>query len=98
MEGHKLLGALRLKTGVDGYYDWQGGLLWLRMEAATEAEQLRAMIRHAGGGHATLVRASETERHEVPVFEPKPEPVAALEQRIREKYDRSGIFNPARMG
>jgi glycolate oxidase FAD binding subunit len=93
-----LLSALRLQTGVDGYYDWQGGLLWLRMEAGPEAETIRAMIRHSGGGHATLIRATDDERSTIPVFEPAAPAVAALNARIREKFDPSGIFNPGRMG
>lgn len=96
--GHRLLSALRLQTGVDGYYDWQGGLLWLRMEADPEAEMLRAGIRHFGGGHATLVRATEEERRAIPVFEPEAPAIAALSARVREKFDPAGIFNPGRMG
>ena len=30
--GHELVAALRLNTGVDAFYDWQGGLVWLQME------------------------------------------------------------------
>lgn len=96
--GHRLLSVLRLQTGVDGYYDWQGGLLWLRMEAGPEADLLRAAIRQFGGGHATLVRATDAERRTIPVFEPQPAPVAALSARVREKFDPAGIFNPGRMG
>jgi glycolate oxidase FAD binding subunit len=95
--GHKLLSTLRMQTGVDGYYDWQGGLLWLRMEADPEADLLRAGIRQVGGGHATLVRGTEAERRAIPVFEPQAA-VAALNARVREKFDPAGIFNPGRMG
>jgi glycolate oxidase FAD binding subunit len=95
--GHQLLSALRMQTGVDGYYDWQGGLLWLRTEADPEAEMLRAGIRRSGGGHATLMRASDAERRSIPVFEPPAPAVAALNARIREKFDPAGIFNPGRM-
>jgi len=96
--GHQLLSALRMETGIDGYYDWQGGLLWLRMEADPEAEMLRDMIRHFGGGHATLVRATDDQRRAIPVFEPMAPVVAALGARVREKFDPAGIFNPGRMG
>lgn len=96
--GHRLLSGLRMQTGVDGYYDWQGGLLWLRMEAGPDAETLRAGIRHFGGGHATLVRANDAERRTIPVFEPQAPAVAALSARVREKFDPAGIFNSGRMG
>jgi glycolate oxidase FAD binding subunit len=95
--GHKLLSALRMQAGVDGYYDWQGGLLWLRMEAGPEAELLRAGIKQFGGGHATLMRASDAERHSIPVFEQPTAAVAALGVRVREKFDPAGILNPGRM-
>jgi glycolate oxidase FAD binding subunit len=96
--GHQLLSALRMETGVDGYYDWQGGLLWLRMEAGPEAEMLRDMIRHLGGGHATLVAATDEQRRNVPVFEPQAGAVVALNARVREKFDPAGIFNMGKMG
>jgi glycolate oxidase FAD binding subunit len=96
--GHQLLSALRMQTGVDGYYDWQGGLLWLRMEAGPEADMLRAGIKQFGGGHATLIRATDAERRTVPVFEPPSAALAALAARVREKFDPAGIFNPGRMG
>ncbi|UVC09654.1 glycolate oxidase subunit GlcE [Rhizobium sp. TH2] len=94
--GHQILSALRLQTGVDGYLDWQGGLLWLRMEAAPEAELVRDLVKQAGG-HATLVRASDDDRSAIPAFQPEAPAVAALSARIREKFDPAGIFNPGRM-
>jgi glycolate oxidase FAD binding subunit len=95
--GHQILSALRLQTGVDGYLDWQGGLLWLRMEADPEAELVRDLVRRAGG-HATLVRASDENRVAIPAFQPEAPAVAALSTRIREKFDPAGMFNPGRMG
>ena len=95
--GHHILSALRMQTGVDGYLDWQGGLLWLRMEADAEADIVRDLVKQAGG-HATLVRASEAVRQAVPAFQPEAPAVAALSARIREKFDPSGMFNPERMG
>jgi len=94
--GHHILSALRMQTGVDGYLDWQGGLLWLRMEAGVEADPVRDLVRQAGG-HATLVRASEEMRRSVPVFQPEAAAIAALSARIREKFDPSGIFNRGRI-
>jgi glycolate oxidase FAD binding subunit len=39
---------LRLKTGVDAFYDWQGGLVWLRMEADPDADLVRKYIKALG--------------------------------------------------
>jgi glycolate oxidase FAD binding subunit len=98
MTGYQLVATLRLKLGVDAFYDWQGGLVWLRMEAGPDAEFLRATIKALGGGHATLVRAAPELRDTVPVFEPQPGPLAALSMRLKEQFDPAGILNPGRMG
>lgn len=96
--GHQLVAALRLEAGIDAFYDWQGGLVWMRMEADPEAEMLRRYIRALGGGHATLVRASDAARAETPAFEPLPDAVAALSARVKQKLDPAGLFAPGKMG
>ena len=97
-EGHRLVAALRMEAGIDAFYDWQGGLVWMQMEADPEADLLRGAIRALGGGHATLVRASDAVRATVAAFEPRPAAEAILSARIREKLDPAGIFNPGKMG
>ena len=52
----------------------------------------------ATGGHATLVRAPQTVREAVPVFQPQSPALAALAQRVKESFDPKGLFNPGRMG
>jgi glycolate oxidase FAD binding subunit len=96
-EAHRFVLALRMQAGAEAFYDWQGGLVWLRMEAEPEAEVLRALLRNAGGGHATLVRANPAWRAAVPVFEPQPAPLAALAARLKAEFDPNGILNPGRM-
>lgn len=96
--GYHLVSALRLEAGIDAFYDWQGGLVWMRMEADPEAELLRRYIRALGGGHATLMRAQEAARAEIPTFEPLPDAVAALSARVKAKLDPAGIFSPGKMG
>lgn len=95
--GHQLVATLRLQTGVDAFYDWQGGLVWLRMEAEPEAELLRRYIRALGGGHATLVRADGEARTRTPAFEPQAAAVAQLSERVRASFDPARIFNPGRL-
>jgi len=90
--GHQLVAALRLETGVDAFYDWQGGLLWLRMEADPEAALLRRYVKALGGGHATLVRARPEVLAATPVFEPQAEAVAALGARVKASFDPAGVF------
>src|SRR5690606_72748 len=76
--GQQLVAALRLETGVDAFYDWQGGLVWLRMEAAPEAELLRRYINAVGGGHATLLRARPEVLAAGEAFQPQAEAVAEI--------------------
>ncbi|MGE8102854.1 FAD-binding protein [Allorhizobium sp. NPDC080224] len=93
----KLVAGLRLRAGIDAYYDWQGGLVWMRMEADPEAEVLRQGIRTLGGGHATLARAAPLVRAELAAFEPQSPAVALLSDRVRAKLDPHRIFNPGLM-
>jgi glycolate oxidase FAD binding subunit len=95
--GHRLVAALRLDAGVDAFYDWQGGLVWMRMEAEPEGELVRSTIRSLGGGHATLMRAGQHDRTATPVFEPLPGALAALSARVKQRLDPAGIFSPGKM-
>ncbi|MXN66193.1 glycolate oxidase subunit GlcE [Stappia sp. GBMRC 2046] len=82
----------------EAFYDWSGGLVWLRLkDGDPQAEALREGVKRAGGGHATLVRASHAVRTSVPVFEPQPKPLAGLSRRLKQQFDPSGILNPGRM-
>jgi glycolate oxidase FAD binding subunit len=79
------------------FYDWSGGLIWLALPPADDADQ--AIVRGAlEGGHATLIRAAETVREGITVFQPQPPAFAALAARVKESFDPKGIFNPGRMG
>ncbi|MBS3648419.1 glycolate oxidase subunit GlcE [Pseudaminobacter sp. 19-2017] len=97
-KAHEMVMALRMETAVEAYYEWAGGLAWLRMEDDSEVDFLRRLMRRFGGGHATLVRASPAVRAAVPAFEPQPPALAALSARLKEQFDPKGILNPGRMG
>ena len=94
---HHMVLALRMQAAADAFYDWQGGLVWLRMEGEPEADLLRALIRQFGGGHATLVRAAPAWRAAIPVFESQPPALAALSARLKAEFDPKHILNPGRM-
>jgi len=96
-EGCNMVAALRMEAAADALYDWQGGLVWLRLEDDPAPETVRRLVAANGGGHATLIRADSAFRASVPVFQPQPKPVAALSKRIKEQFDPKGILNPGRM-
>ena len=92
--------AENIRAGVDAswFYDWGGGLVWLACSAASDAGAgvVHDAARKAGG-HATLVRAPETVRASVDVFQPQTEAVIRLSRRIKESFDPAGVFEPGRM-
>lgn len=97
--GPAVTAAIRAERAARWFYDWGGGLIWLATDAADDAGAavIRAAVKAAGSGHATLVRAPETLRAAVPVFEPLPEPLMRITAGIKAAHDPVGIFNPGRM-
>ncbi|WP_416898319.1 MAG: FAD-binding protein [Minwuia sp.] len=92
----RFIGAVSAVLPVSAFLDWAGGLAWLAVDKADDGGA--AVIRAAlGEGHATLYRGSDALRASVPVFQPQPDPVAALTRRIKEGFDPKGILNPGRM-
>jgi glycolate oxidase FAD binding subunit len=80
--------------GAPAFYDWGGGLIWCQSD---DGAAVRAAVADHGGGHATLIRASEDMRRVSDVFEPQPAPLAALSRRVKESFDPRHILNPGRM-
>ena len=99
-EGPAIVARIKAhRCSARAFYDWSGGLIWLALPESTDADH--AIVRGAlgpGGGHATLIRASETVRASVPVFSPQPPALAALAVRVKESFDPKRLFNPGRMG
>jgi glycolate oxidase FAD binding subunit len=89
---------LARETGGEVYYDWGGGLIWAALPDAPDAhaKALRAGLKDING-HATLLRASETVRSAVDVFQPQAPGVAALSRRIKNSFDPRNILNRGRM-
>jgi glycolate oxidase FAD binding subunit len=95
---HSILSTL---TSAEFYFDWGGGLIWLRLdpeEAGPDAGAgiVRPIVKSAGG-HATLIVASEAVRASVPVFEPMSAELAQLTARVKSGFDPHGVLNPGRM-
>lgn len=94
----ELVATLRRQMPVEATYDWAGGLVWL--EIADCADAGAADIRRAvaiSGGHATLIRAPETVRQEVDVFQPQSPALERLSRGLKQVFDPMGLLNPGRM-
>ncbi len=96
--------AARIAHGHDAryFFDWGGGLIWLALPAsdAPAFEGRHAAVRAAlkdCGGHATLIRAPEDLRAQVPVFQPQDPGNAALTKRVKDSFDPRRVLNPGRM-
>lgn len=98
MNGHKIAAAILGKLDGQVYYDWQGGLVWLRLYDVSDAgaQIVRSTIAEYGG-YATLIRASELVRASISVFQPETAAIAALSSRIKEAMDPDNLFNIGKM-
>ena len=88
--------GIAASMGGPAMLDWGGGLIW-SASPAQNATAIRETMAAFGGGHATLIRAEDSDRRTVPVFQPQPAPLAALSQRVKESFDPRHILNPGRM-
>ena len=78
--------------------DWGGGLLWFVIRSRPDAGQQQIHKCAQGlGGHATLYRAADHVRREIPVFSPQSFVLAALTKRLKNSFDPHGLLNPGRM-
>jgi len=95
-KGHAFAAAIT--PAAQMFYDWGGGLIWLAMPFANEADgpSIRGILAKFGG-HATLVRAPAAVRASVEVFEPQEAALRALAKRVKESFDPKGVLNPGRM-
>ncbi|GJD66117.1 FAD-binding protein [Methylobacterium frigidaeris] len=95
--GPAVAAAIAASRPARWFYDWGGGLVWLATPATGDAgaQDVRAAIGSAG--HATLVRAPDSVRAAVPVFEPLSEPLMRITAGLKAAHDPAGLFNPGRM-
>lgn len=92
--------AAEISAGTEARYycDWAGGLIWLAVPPAPDAQA--AVIRQAignGGGHATLIRAPAEVRGSVAVFQPQPQALEELTRRVKLSFDPLRLLNRGRM-
>ncbi len=97
-KGPQVVAAIRRHMPAEVYYDWSGGLVWLEVQASSDAGA--SDIRRAlavNGGHATLIRAEPSVRAAVEVFQPQAPAVERLLRGLKTAFDPYGLFNPGRM-
>lgn len=93
--GPKLVGRLRETIEAEAFYDWGGGLIWLRT-AGEGAEAVQACIVAFGGG-AVLLAAPDRLRASASAFSPQEPGLAALTRRVKESFDPGQTLNPGRI-
>jgi glycolate dehydrogenase FAD-binding subunit len=76
------------------FYDWGGGLIWVRMAEGADVRDRLAGI----SGHATLVRGSDETKARLGVFEKQDPVVERISTGLREKFDPRGVLNTGLMG
>jgi len=99
-DAHAVMGQIANGCPVHAHhFDWAGGLIWIGLsEPLPDAGA--AVVRGAVdgvGGHATLMRAADAIRAEIPVFHPQPAALAALTKRTKDAFDPEHILNRGRM-
>lgn len=94
----KLVNNLSRKVDARVMYDWSGGLLWMETPPLTDAGavDIRRQLAELGG-HATLIRADDTTRAGIDVFQPLDPQHAILSAKLKHAFDPLGLFNPGRM-
>jgi glycolate oxidase FAD binding subunit len=96
--GPKVLAAIDGYMQSHAFYDWSGGLVWVELQAMSDAgaaDIRRVIATH--GGHATLIRAEPEVRAAVEVFQPLEAGLERLSRKIKASFDPAGILNPGRM-
>jgi len=91
-----MIRVLKDRFDIRYLFDWAGGLVWLEVPPSDDAAQ--ALVRSSfAAGHATLIRAPESTRAAIDVFQPQAAALAALSGRVKKAFDPRHILNPGRM-
>jgi glycolate oxidase FAD binding subunit len=90
-QGALVASAISMQTDAKYFFDWAGGLLWMRVPAGIDIRH------HVPDGHATLYAAPESFRRSMSLFQPQSPTVAALTARVKSAFDPAAKLNPGRM-
>ena len=98
MMGPKVVASIRRHMPTEVMYDWSGGLIWIEVPASADAgasDIRRAVAVH--GGHATLIRADQSVRSAVEVFQPQSPLAERMMGGLKAVFDPMRMLNPGRM-
>ena len=84
-------------TGLRGFLDWAGGLVWLTGPATEPTHATVRAAAQAAGGTWMLLRGPEHLNAVVDVVPAEPPALAAITRRVKAAFDPSGILNPGRI-
>jgi glycolate oxidase FAD binding subunit len=93
----EFVAAFKAAQNARVFYDWGGGLVWVACAPTLEAGRALRAALAPFGGHATLIRAPQTLRAALEIFQPLPAPLMAAQARVKASLDPDGLFNPALM-
>jgi glycolate oxidase FAD binding subunit len=96
-DGPRLVPSLTCIPIVDHFYDWSGGLVWLAVQAGSAYASVVRLAVAGIGGHSTLIRAPESVKCSVPVFEPPSRALLRLTAGIKKSMDPERLFNRSLM-
>ncbi len=82
-------------SGVSGFLDWGGGLVWLSGDPSAHAAVTAAVT--AARGTWTLMRGPDALRAAVDAVPQEPPALAAIGRRVKAVMDPGGILNPGRL-
>ena len=94
-QGPKLVAEIAQSLEVEAFYDWAGGLIWLAVapNALNAGNDVIRPLIAAHGGHGTIMRAEQSVRVAVEVFEPLSAPLLQLTQGLKLTFDPFKTLN-----